>query len=40
MGATMTGTEREPERETSGTTSERKVLRVLEGEAIGPPPPG
>lgn len=38
MGATMTGTEREPERETSGTTSERKVLRVLEGEAIGPPP--
>ncbi|MEE7493596.1 uroporphyrinogen decarboxylase [Methylobacterium oryzae] len=34
----MTGTERGPERETSGTTSERKVLRVLEGEAIGPPP--
>ncbi|MGU3464986.1 uroporphyrinogen decarboxylase [Methylobacterium sp. C33D] len=34
----MTGTERGPERETSGTPSERKVLRVLEGEAIGPPP--
>ncbi|WP_091926958.1 uroporphyrinogen decarboxylase [Methylobacterium sp. yr668] len=38
MGATMTGTEREPGQTTSGTTSERKVLRVLEGEAIGPPP--
>ncbi|MGU3420588.1 uroporphyrinogen decarboxylase [Methylobacterium sp. D54C] len=34
----MTGTEREPGQTTSGTTSERKVLRVLEGEAIGPPP--
>ena len=38
MGATMTGTEREPGQTMSGTTSERKVLRVLEGEAIGPPP--
>jgi uroporphyrinogen decarboxylase len=34
MGTTMTGTERESGRK----TSERKVLRVLEGEAIGPPP--
>lgn len=34
MGTTMTGTERESGRK----TSERTVLRVLEGEAIGPPP--
>ncbi|MBP1181257.1 uroporphyrinogen decarboxylase [Methylobacterium sp. PvR107] len=34
MGTTMTGTERGSGRK----TSERKVLRVLEGEAIGPPP--
>jgi uroporphyrinogen decarboxylase len=34
MGTAMTGTERESERKASG----RKVLRVLEGEAIGPPP--
>jgi uroporphyrinogen decarboxylase len=33
MGATMTGTERMSEGK-----SDRKVLRVLEGEAIGPPP--
>ena len=38
MGTAMTGTEREPERKTVEKTSERKVLRVLEGEVIGPPP--